>query len=182
MWPQMHPVNFPVVCYTHVQPVQFICSVVSDSLQPHGLQYTRLPCPSPTPRAFSNSCRCRWWCYPTISSSVVSSSCLQSFPASGSFPRSQFFASGGQSIGWSTFQPTSDKLSYNCPNWPSPNYVDLRSQTHFHKAQFQSWYYWIRLFCDLTISYQSNRKSPLLCWKAIFHLHMLTWQGRHFHF
>ena len=70
------------------------------TLQPHGLQHARLPCPSPTPRACSNSCPLSWWCYPTISSSVVSfSSHIQSFPASGSFPMSQLFASGVQSIG-----------------------------------------------------------------------------------
>ena len=80
--------------------VQFSRSVVSDSLWPHGLQHARLPCPSPTPRAYSNSWPLSQWCHPTISSSVVPfSSCLQSFPASGSFPMSQFFASGGQSIG-----------------------------------------------------------------------------------
>ena len=80
--------------------VQFSLSVVSDSLQPHGLQHARLPCPSPTPTACSNSCPSSQWCHPTISSSVVPlSSCLQSFPASGSFPVSQFFPSGGQSIG-----------------------------------------------------------------------------------
>ena len=62
--------------------VQFSCSVLSDSLWPHGLQHARLPCPSPTPRACSNSCPSSWWCHPTISSSVVPfSSCLQSFPA-----------------------------------------------------------------------------------------------------
>ena len=72
--------------------VQFSCSVVSDSLQPHGLQHTRLPCPSPTPGAYSNSCPLSQWCHPTISSSVIPfSSCLHSFPASGSFPMSQFF-------------------------------------------------------------------------------------------
>ena len=65
---------------------------MSDSLQPHRLQYARLPCPSPTPRAYSNSCPSSWWCHPTISSSVIPfSSCLQSFPASGSFQMSQFF-------------------------------------------------------------------------------------------
>ena len=80
--------------------IQFSCLVMSDSLQPHGLQHARLPCPSPTPRAYSNSCSSSQWCHPTILSSVVSfSSCLQSFPASGSFPVSQLFASGGQSIG-----------------------------------------------------------------------------------
>ena len=71
---------------------------MSDSLQTHGLQNARLPCPSPTPGAYSNSCPLSQWCHPTISSSVVPfSSCLQSFPAAGSFPVSQFFASGGQS-------------------------------------------------------------------------------------
>ena len=81
-------------------PVQFSRSVVSDSLQPHGLQYTRPPCPSPTPRVYPNPCPLSRWCHPTISSSVIPfSSCLQSFPASGSFPMSQLFTSGGQSIG-----------------------------------------------------------------------------------
>ena len=80
--------------------VQFSLSVVSNSLWPHGLQHTRLPCPSPTPGAYSNSCPLHWWCHPIISSSVVPfSSCLQSFPASGSFQMSQLFTSGGPSIG-----------------------------------------------------------------------------------
>ena len=81
--------------------VQFSHSVMSDSLWPHGLQHTRLPCPSPNPGACShssNSCPLSRWCHPTISSSVVPFSCLQSFPASGSFPISQFIASGGRSI------------------------------------------------------------------------------------
>ena len=73
---------------------------MSDSLQPHGLKHARVPCPSPTPRVYSNSCPLSRWCHPTISSSVVPfSSCLQSFSASGSFPMSQFFASGDQNIG-----------------------------------------------------------------------------------
>ena len=73
---------------------------MSDSFQSHGLQHARFFCPSPTPRACSNSHPSSQWCHPTISSSVVPfSSCLQSFPASGSFPRSEFLASGGQSIG-----------------------------------------------------------------------------------
>ena len=80
--------------------VQFSRSVMSDSLQPHGLQHAMLPCPSPTPRACLNSSPLSWWCHPTISSSVVPfSSPLQSFPASGSFQVSQFFIWGGQSIG-----------------------------------------------------------------------------------
>ena len=79
--------------------VQFSCSVVSDSLQPHGLQHTRPPCPSPAPRVYPNSCPLSQWCHPAISSSVVPSSCLQSFPASGSFQMNQLFTLGGQSTG-----------------------------------------------------------------------------------
>ena len=80
--------------------VQFSCSVVSDSLWPHELQQARPPCPSPTPRLYSNSCPSSQWCHPTISSSVVPfSSCPQSLPASRSFPMSQLFSWGGQSVG-----------------------------------------------------------------------------------
>ena len=86
--------------YINIINFQFSCSVVSDSLWPHGLQHARLPCPSPTPGAYSKSCPSSRWCHPTSSSSVVPfSSCLQSFPASGSVPMSQIFASGGQSNG-----------------------------------------------------------------------------------
>ena len=78
---------------------QFSCSVMSYSLRPHGLQHVRPPCPSPIPGVYPNSYPLSWWCHPTISFSVVCfSSCCQSFPASGSFQMSQFFASGGQSI------------------------------------------------------------------------------------
>ena len=79
--------------------VQFSCSVVSDYLWPHGLQHAKPPCPSPTLRAYWNSCPLNRWWHSAISSSVVPFSRLQSFPASGSFPMSQFFTSGGQSIG-----------------------------------------------------------------------------------
>ena len=97
--------------------VQFNSSVMSDSLQPYGLQHARLPCPSPTPGACSNSCPSSWWCHPTISSFVVPfSSCLQSFPASGSFPMSQFFASSGQSIGASA---SASVLPMNIQGWLS---------------------------------------------------------------
>ena len=86
--------------YCQFSSVQFSHSVVSDSLRPHGMELARLTCPSPTPGAYSDSRLSSRWCHPTISSSVVPfSSHLQSFPASGSFPVSQFFASGGQSIG-----------------------------------------------------------------------------------
>ena len=94
---------------------RFSCSVVSDSLRPHGLQHAWLPCPSPTPGACSNSCPSSKWCHPTISSSVIPfSSCLQSFPASGSFLVSQFFTSGGQSIGASA---SASVLPMNIQNW-----------------------------------------------------------------
>ena len=80
--------------------VQSSRSVVSDSLQPHELQHARPPCPSPTPEVHLNQCPLHQWCHPTISSSIIPfSSCLQYFPVSGSFPMSQFFAWGGQSIG-----------------------------------------------------------------------------------
>ena len=92
-------VSFPSV----FQFSQFSRSVTSSTLQPPGLEHTRPPCPSPTPRVYSNSCLLSWWCHPTISSSVVPFSCLQSFPASGSFQMSQFFASGSQSIGGFSF-------------------------------------------------------------------------------
>ena len=84
----------------HFQWSQFNCSAMPNSLEPHGLQQARLPCPSLTPRTCSNSCPSSWWCHPTISSSVVPFPFhLQSFPASGSFQMSQFFTSGGQTTG-----------------------------------------------------------------------------------
>ena len=95
--------------------VQFNRSVTSNSLQPRGLQHARLPCQSPTPGACSNSYPSSRWCHPTISSSVVPfSSCLQSFPASGSFSLSQFFTSSGQSIGISTL---ASALPMNIQDW-----------------------------------------------------------------
>ena len=100
-------------CSNSVQfsSVHFICSVVSESLTPHGLQHARLPSPS-TPRACSNSCPSSWWCHPTISSSDIPfSSCHQSFPASGSFPMS-LFESGSLSIGASA-----SVLPMNIQDW-----------------------------------------------------------------
>jgi len=95
--------------------IQFSCSVMSDSLWPHGLEHARLPCPSPTPGAYSNSCPSRRWCHPTISFFVVSFSFhLKSFPESGSFQMSQFFASGGQSIGVSA---SASVLPMNIQDW-----------------------------------------------------------------
>ena len=95
--------------------VQFSRSVMSDSLRPHGLHHARLPCPSPTPGPYSNSCPSSRWCHPTISSSIIPfSSCLQSCPASGSFPMSQFLASGGHSIGVSA---SASVLPMNIQDW-----------------------------------------------------------------
>ena len=96
-------------------PVQFSHSVVSDSLWPHWMQHTRPPCPSPTPRVYSNSSPLSQWCHLTISSSVIPfSSCLQSFPASGAFQMSQFFTSGGQRIGASA---SASVLPVNIQDW-----------------------------------------------------------------
>ena len=97
---------------------------MSGSLRPHGLQHARLPCPSPTPRAYSNSCPLRWWCHPTISSSVVPSSCLRSFSASGSFPRSQF-TSSSQSIGVSA---SASVLPMNIQEWFPLGWISLQSK------------------------------------------------------
>ena len=95
--------------------VQFSHSVMSDSLQLHGLHHARPPCPSPIPRVYSNSCPLSPWCHPTISSSVLPfSSRLQSFPASGSFPMSKFFTSSDQSIGVSA---SASVLPMNIQDW-----------------------------------------------------------------
>ena len=95
--------------------VQFSCSVVSDSLWPHESQHARPPCPSPTPRVYSNPCPSSRWCHPTISSSVIPfSSCPQSFSASGSFPMSQLLAWGGQSTGVSD---SASVLPMNTQDW-----------------------------------------------------------------
>ena len=125
-----------------ISSVQFSCSVMSDSLQPHGLQHARPPCTSPTPRVYPNSCPLSRWCHPTISSSVVPfSSCPQSFPASRSFQMSQFLASGGQSIGVSA---STSVLPMNTQDW-SPSewtgWISLQSKglsKVFSTPQFKS--------------------------------------------
>ena len=103
------------MCISLAQFSSVNCSVVSYSLWPYGLQHARLPCLSPSPGVYSNSCLSSQWYHPTISSSFVPfSSCLQSFPASGSFSVSQFFASGGQSIGASALASV---LPINIQDW-----------------------------------------------------------------
>ena len=102
-----------VLCFPIIISVQFSRSVVSDSLWPHESQHARPPLP--TSRVHPNPCPLSWWCHPTISYSVVPfSSCLQSLPASGSFQMSQFFASGGQSIGVSASKSV---LPMNTQDW-----------------------------------------------------------------
>ena len=100
---------------TYIDSVQFSHLVVSDSLRPHESQHARPPCPSQTPRVYSNSCPSSWWCHPAISSCVIPfSSCPQSFPASESFKMSQLFATGGQSIGVSA---STSVLPRNTQDW-----------------------------------------------------------------
>ena len=101
-------------CESAISSVQFSHSVMSNSFRPHGLQHARPPCPSPSSRVYSNSWPLSWCCHPTISSSVIPFSCLQSFPASGSFQMSQFFASGSQSIGVSA---SASVLLMNIQDW-----------------------------------------------------------------
>ena len=122
--------------------VQFSCSVPSDSLWPHEPQHARPPCPSPTPGVHPNQCPLSLWCHPTISSSVVPfTSCPQSFPASGSFPMSQLFASGGQIIGVSA---SASVLPMNTQDWSAlgwTGWISLSprdSQEASPKPQFKS--------------------------------------------
>ena len=106
--------DFPGLCSFSGRSVQFSSVAQSDSLQPHGLQHTSLPCPSPTPGAYSNSCPLSRWCHPAISSSVIPfSSHLQSFQASRSFQMSQF-ALGGQNVGDSA---SASVLPMNIQDW-----------------------------------------------------------------
>ena len=124
-----------------ISSVQFSHSVESDSLPPHGLQHARPPCPSPTSRIYSNSCPLSQWCHPTISSSVIPFSFhLLSFPASGSFQMSQFFASGGQSIGVSASTSvlpmnTQDWSPLGWTGWISLQFKGLSSLLQHHSSK-----------------------------------------------
>ena len=139
--------------------LQFSHSVVSDFLRPRGLQHTRLPCPSPTPRVYSDSSPLSWWCHPTISSSVVPfSSRHQSFPASGSFPRSQLFTSGGQSIGVSA---TASVLPMSIQGWFP---LGLNSLTSFQSKGLST------VFSNTTV-----QKHQFLCIK------LSLWSKSHIH-
>ena len=122
---QMH-LKYVKLQETSILSVEFHLS----DMWPHGLQHSRLPCPSPTPETYANSCPATQWCHPTISSSVIPfSSCLQSFPASGSFLMSHFFTSGGQSIGVSA---STSVLLRNIKDWFSfglTGWISLQSKT-----------------------------------------------------
>ena len=132
--PSRRTFNLEKYSLNEFSSVQFSCSVMSDSLRPYGLQHTRPPCPSPTPGVSSNSCPLSQWCHPTISFSVVPfSSCPRSFPASGSFPISHIFASGGQIIGISAStlvlpMNTQDwsPLGWSPCSWISLQFKDLQ--------------------------------------------------------
>ena len=137
--------------YLTLSSAQFSQSVMPDSLRLHGLQHARPPCPSPTPRVYSNLCPSSRWCHPTISSSAIHfSSCLQSFPASGSFPMSQFFTSGSQSIGVSA---SASVLPINIQDW-SP--LGLTG--------------WISLLSKglSSLLQHHNSKASILCLSAFF--------------
>ena len=122
-----------------ISSVQFSCSVVSDSLQPCGLQHARLPCPLSPLRDSSNSCPLSWWCHSTISFSVVPFSCLQSVLASGSFPMSQFFTSGGRSIGASV---STSVLPMNIQGWFPLGLIVLRPKdTLCYIVYFVAWFF-----------------------------------------
>ena len=141
------------------QVSQFSYSVMSDSLWPHGLQHVRPPWPSPTPEACSNSCPSSQWCHPTISSSVIPfSSCLQSFPTSGFFPVSQFFASGSQRFGVST---SASVLSMNIQDWFPLGWIGLISlQSKGLLRVFSNTTVQKHQFFGVQLSSQSNSHIP----------------------
>ena len=147
-----------------ISSVQFSRSVVSDSLQPQGLQHTRLPCPSPTPRACSSSCPLSQWCHPTISSSLTCfSSCLPSFPASESFPMSQFFTSGGQSIRVSAWASV---LPMNIQDWFPLGWTGLITlQSKGLSRVFSNTTVQKHQFCGLSFFYSPTLTSIHDYWK-----------------
>ena len=140
---------------------QFRHSVVSNSLRPHEPQHARPPCPSPTPRVYPNSRPLSHWCHPTISSSVVPlSSSLQSFPASGSFPMSQFLTSGGQSIGVSA---SALVLPMNIQDWFPLGWTGSISLQSKGLS---------RVFCNTTVQKHQFFSAHPSLWSN-FHIH--TW-------
>ena len=147
---------------------QFSCSVMSSSLWPHGLWHAWLPCPSPTPKACTNSYPSNQWCYPTISSSVIPfSSCLQSFPASGPFLVSQFFASAGQSIGVSTSASvlpmnSQDWSTLGWTGWISLQYKGLSSLLQYHSPKASILWCSALFMVQLSLPYLTTGKTIAL--------------------
>ena len=146
----------------------FSHSIMSDSLQPHELQHARPPCPPPSPGVYSNSCLLSQWCHPTILSSVVIfSSCIQSFPASGSFQMSQFSTSGGQSIGVSA---SASVLPMNIQDWSPCSPMD--SQESSPTPQLKSNSSMLNFLYSPTLTsihdYWKNHSfdSTELCWQS----------------
>ena len=118
-----------IMASSHICSVQFSRSVISDCLRPHESQHARLPCPTPTPGVHSNSCPSSRWCHPAISSSVAPfSSCLQSLPASESFPMSQLFTWGGQSTGASALASFLPKNTQDCSPLEWTGWISLQSK------------------------------------------------------
>ena len=134
------------------------------TLWPHGLQHARPPCPSPIPRAYSNSCPLSRWCHPTISSSVVPFSHLQYFPAAGSFPMSQFFTSGGQSIGVSA---SASVLPMNIPDWFSLGRTGWTQPVYFttYVGVFLSILFSWSVFVFMPVSHQFHYCSFIICFE-----------------
>ena len=142
------------------------CSVMSDSLQPHGLQRVRLPCPSPSPRACSNPCPLSRWCHPTISSSIVPfSSCLQSFPASGSLPISWLFTSGGQRT-----RASASVLPMNIQGWFPLGWFNLLAVQWTLTLK--------RVFSNTTVQ---KHQFSLICGPVLLHL-CDYWQNHSFNY
>ena len=139
---------------------QFSHSVMSNYLGPHGLQPAKLPCPSPTPRVCSNSCPSSQWCHPTILSSVPFTSCLQSFPASGSFQMSQIFTSGGQNIGASALGSV---FPMNIQDWFPLGLIGLISLQSKGLS---------RVFSNITVQKHQFFSAQLSLWSN-YHIH--TW-------
>ena len=147
------------------------CSVTQlcPTLWPHGLQHTRLPCPSSSPGTCSNSCPSIWWCHPTISSSVIPFFCLQSFSASRCFPMSQFFTSGGQSIGVSA---SASVLPMNIQDWFLLGWTGLIS------LRFKGL---SRAFSNTTVQkHQFFRAQPSLRFNSQIHTWLDYWKNHSF--
>ena len=141
---------------------------MSNSLRPHRLQHTRVPCPSPTPEVYSNSCPLSRWCHPTISCSVLPfSTCIQSCPTSGSFPLSQLFASGGQNIGVSASDSIlpmniQDRFPLGLIGWISLRSKELKSLLQHHSTKASILQHSAFIIVQLSYPYTTTEKTIVL--------------------